>query len=97
MGMRAHKIKEVSSASTFELRYDALLTDMLEDLGKFEGLNEGGGIMEIKEEDLEEMKEMMKEKAGDYDRKEVEATEKTIAKIKEELDPEWRYVLYYCY
>ena len=97
MPVRAYRIKELSSTSTFELGFDNPLSAILDDLGKFASFSEKGGIIELTEDDLNEMEEMLEERAENYDEAEVKSTEQSIARIRSELDPEWKYVIYYCY
>jgi len=97
MPVRAYRIKELSSTSTFELGFDNPLSAILDDLGKFDSFSEKGGIIELTEDDLNEMEEMLEERTENYDEAEVKSTAQSIARIKAELDPKWRYVIYYCY
>ena len=95
--VRAYRIKELSQASTFELGFDNPLSAILDDLGKFNGFSESGGIIELTEDDLNEMEETLKGRTGNYDEEGVKSVEQTIARIRQELDPKYRYVIYYCY
>jgi len=101
MALRAHKIKDINPACTFELG-DSILWAILEDLSKLESFSEKGGVIEITEDDPEKMESLLEEKAQEFGYKdeEVEAIRETIAGIKQDLEIEFPFcgcVMYYCY
>ncbi len=92
--IRAYRIKEISTESTFEL--SNLLMDILDDMRKLDELNECHGTITINRDDLKKMKRTMKRFAKDHSRGEVKEIQQIMARVRQELGPEG-YVIYYCY
>lgn len=97
MPIKAYRIVEISNLCTFELVYDSLLFDVLEELDKLSEMNEGHGTIVITEDDIPRMDRLLSEAAKDYSEEEVVAAEQAMRKIKSDLDPKWGYVIYRCY
>jgi len=96
MPIRAYKIREISAECSFELTFDGFLFDILEELDLLDELNEGHGTMVITAENVAEMEKLLKE-AKSYSEEEVRSVDRTIARIKGELDPKWGYAIYRCH
>lgn len=93
MPIRAYRIVEISNSCTFELVYDGLLFDILDELDKLSEMGEGHGTIVITKEDLPRMKKLLSEAARDYSAEEVVATEQAMRRIRSDLDPKWGYVI----
>lgn len=95
--MRAYKIKEISMKSTFELTCEGPLWTILEQAQLVKDLGESGGILSFDEDDLHEIERILSELSSEIPEEEVKEIQQTIEEIRDELDPKWMYVFYYCY
>jgi len=97
MSINAHKIEKYSDHVTFNLWHDDLLMQLLEDIGGLAGLNvDGCGLIEVNEDMLAQMRKDLDDKTN-VSEEEIVKTKTLLKEIEKEFDPQFKYVVYYCF